>query len=519
MGTHQPLDPRRRLAPLAAAVALAFGVATAVPALAQEEGAAPKRDKVMELLEKLKDKGIISEEEFNELTDNTPEGRAAARAERRARVQREALDAQKAEQARERLNGRWNNGLSFETPDRRTSFTLGGRVHTDYRNYDAPTQADTVDIRRAYLTLQGKWNEWVTWDLTGDFAQSGVALDVAWVNAALNDKVQIRMGQFKMPFSLEELTSSRFIDFQERSMANVLVPAKERGFMIHGLPLTGTTYGIAVSNGQGKNGNDTVQASEGVDLIGRATVNVAELLGRRAIAVGHLGIAGSVGEQPAGARDASRLSFRNNENRGITFFRTDAFTGDAVQRKRLGLEAAIAYGPFKLQGETVTVNYSGKSAAGADYDRSIDSYYIGALWMITGERYAETYRNGVFGRMTPISSFEPGGSGWGAWELGVRFSQFDATDFKTTNAAGTGRLANFSVGTDGSPTTIVTTNKATSTTLALKWIWNPNFRWYLNYVITHYDTPITVAPGGYGGQGNAVVSKENTIMLRGAFDW
>jgi len=327
------------------------------------------------------------------------------------------------------------------------------------------------------------------------------------------------MGQFKMPFSLEELTSSRFLDFQERSMVNVLVPAKERGLMIHGLPLTGTTYGIAVSNGQGKNNNDTIQASEGLDVIGRATVNVAELLGRQAVAVGHFGIAGSAGELPAGGLDASRLSFRNNEMRGINFFRTDQFTGDAVQRKRLGLEAAIAYGPLKLQGESVTVNYSGKSAGGAAYDRSIDSYYISALWMITGERYAETYRNGVFGRMSPISSFEPGGSGWGAWELGVRLSQFDAGDFKTTNAAGTGRLANFSAGTDGVPTAIVTTNKATSTTLALKWIWNPNFRWYLNYVITHYDTPITVAPGGYGGQANSVVDKESTIMLRAAFDW
>lgn len=289
--------------------------------------------------------------------------------------------------------------------------------------------------------------------------------------------------------------------------------------MIHGVPTTGMTYGVAVSNGQGKNNNDVIQAGEGLDLIGRVTVNVAELLGRQAIAVGHLGIAGSVGELPAGGRDASRLAFRNNENRGINFFRTDAFTGDAVQRKRLGLEAALAYGPFKLQGEMVTANFSGKSAANVSYDRSIDSYYIGALWMITGERYAETYRNGVFGRMAPISNFEPGGSGWGAWELGVRLSQFDAGDFKRSNAAGTGRLDNFAAGTDGVPTAILTTNKATSSTVALKWIWTPNFRWYLNYVITHYETPITVAPGGYGGQSNSVVSKENTVMLRAAFDW
>lgn len=517
MGTHTSLDPRSALAPLA--VALMLGFSANSPALAQEEGSAPKRDKVIELLEKLKDKGIISQEEFDELTDNTPEGRAASRAERRARVQKEAIESQKAEAARERYNGRWNNGINFETPDRRTSFSLGGRIHGDYRSYDEATQADTFDIRRAYLTLQGKWNEWITWDMTGDFAQNGVALDVGWVNAAIKDSVQVRVGQFKMPFSLEELTSSRFLDFQERSMVNVLVPAKERGMMIHGIPATGMTYGLAVSNGQGKNGNETVQVSEGLDVIGRATVNVAELLGRQAIAVGHLGIAASVGDQPTGG--FSRLSFRNNEIRGVNFFRTDPFTGQPQRRERLGIEGAAAYGPFKLQGEMVKVNYSGRSAAGVSYDRAIDSHYISALWMITGERYAETYRNGVFGRMSPISNFEPGGSGWGAWELGLRFSQFDASDFKTTNPAGTGRLANFTIPAtiDGAPVATVTTNKATSFTVGLKWLWTPNFRWYLNYVVTRYDTPITVAQGGIAGVPATTLDSEKTIMLRAAFDW
>ncbi|MFN8751108.1 MAG: hypothetical protein ACK5ZP_03910, partial [Betaproteobacteria bacterium] len=151
MGMPHPFGSRRALAPLAAALALVFGMGAAAPALAQEEGPAPNRDKMMELLDKLKEKGIISEEEFNDITGNTPEGRAAARAERRTRVQKEALDAQKAEAAKERFNGRWNNGLVFETPDRRTTFSRGGRVHAEYRYFAEDSAASTGDISRACL--------------------------------------------------------------------------------------------------------------------------------------------------------------------------------------------------------------------------------------------------------------------------------------------------------------------------------------------------------------------------------
>ncbi len=522
MGTHHPLDPRSGLAPLAAAVALAFGVASAAPALAQDEGAAPKRDKVMELLEKLKDKGIISEEEFNELTDNTPEGRAAARAERRQKVQKEALEAQKAEQARERFNGRWNNGLNFETPDRRNTFSLGGRVHADYRYFDGETAASTFDIRRAYLTLQGKWNEWLTWDLTGDFAQNNVALDVGWVNAAWSDRLQVRAGQFKMPFSLEELTSSRFIDFQERSFVNRLAPAKERGLMVHGVPYLGTTYAVALSNGQGKNNNEVSPVYDSPDVIARGTVNVAELLQQQAKAVYHFGAAYSYGELSTNATSVSALGNSATEPRGYTFFTPTAFNSPSTERTRYGLETALAYGPFKLQGEFATANFKGDTSAAPsrNFNKNIDAWYVSLHWMLTGERYAETYRNGVFGRMAPISPFEPGGSGSGAWELAMRYSEFDATDFPLVAAgANAATLANgiggTYVGTNiNRPTG---TNKAQAVTLGLKWIWTPNFKIYLNYTETLFNNAIRFAPTGLAVPYSD--DKERALTMRAAFDW
>ena len=41
----------------------------------------------------------------------------------------------------------------------------------------------------------------------------------------------VQVGHFKEPFSIEELTSSRFITFVERSLANVFVPGRNMGVM------------------------------------------------------------------------------------------------------------------------------------------------------------------------------------------------------------------------------------------------------------------------------------------------
>jgi phosphate-selective porin OprO/OprP len=474
---------------------------------------AVRRDKMLELLEKLKAKGIITEEEFAEIAEESPAERAEVRAERRRAALRAAQDQQERDADRERLKGRWNNGIVFETQDRRTTFNLSGRVDADYRYFSDDTAVSGFDIRRAYLTLQGRWQDWLTWDLTGDFAQQAVGeftgaqgavqfrnggsmLDVAWVNAAWSDALQVRFGQFKMPYSLDQLTSSRFIDFQERSMMDQLVPGKERGAMLHGVPLPGTTYGIAVSNGQGKGGNEPIASADHPDLLGRATVNLAELLGRQATTVAHIGVMGSTGTLAT-----STFQFppsERSEARGYQFFSPTVFTGDNVRRVRTGAEFALAYGPAKLQGEITSMNFDGRAASGREFDKAFHSLYVSFVWNLTGERFAEAYRNGVFGRIVPIQNYVPaGGNGWGAWQLGLRYSSFNAGGFPLLTAGQATTL-----GLTGTGTTLVGangpafTNHADALTIGLHWLWTPNLSMYFNYDETLYGNELfATAPG------------------------
>jgi phosphate-selective porin OprO/OprP len=483
---HTPLQLRPARPMALAAVTAALLAAFAAPLHAQQSSV------LDDLLQRLKDKGVLSDEEYDALKAAREEERLQQRAERRREALRTAQEEEKQEKAKEEakstLTGRFRDGFTFESGDKQHAISLTGRLHADYRSFSEDStnsnSADTFDVRRAYLGLSGRlYQDW-GFEVNGDFAQSGSALDVAWLNYGKLKGLQGRIGQFKMPFSLEELTSSRFVDFQERSLVNSLVPAKERGLMVHGNPYTGLNYGLALSNGAGKNANEGSATIDDKDIIGRLALNAAELIDNKDMVL-HVAGAYSIGTIPGGQSPVG--GGVRTEGRGLAFFNTAAMgtaTTD-VDRERLGGELALAYGPVKLQGEYVNANFQW-NAGGTDFDRDITSYYLAAMWLITGEKYADAYRGGTFAAIRPKNPF--GAGGWGAWELGLRYTDYDAGDF-TPNAG--------------------LTNKASAYTLGLKWIPVTNVRLYFNYINTKFDTPVAVA-------GGATADKEQAFTIRAA---
>jgi phosphate-selective porin OprO and OprP len=446
---------------LAAAVAAMFG-GIAVPAQA---------DSYDVLLEKLRAKGVISDSEYGEFQTLREDDMKAA---------------EKAGKDEARL--KYKDGFSLESADGANSIAIEGRAHADYRYYDNNNNtADGFDIRRAYLGVKGKiakdWSFEITADVSAD------TLEYAYLNYKASDAVQLRMGAFKMPFSFEELTSSRFVDFQERSMANALAPGKEQGLMVYGEPVKGKfAYAVALSNGNGKEGDETNAQVDDKDIIARVATDVAAFMDIPDTVL-HLGLGYSTGTIAASAANSGRT-----EARGISFFSAAAF-GTEVDRERLGLEAMAAFGPFKLQSEWIQANFQNGTEA-AQFDRNIDAYYVSAHWMLTGEKYSDSYSLGGMRAIKPNTPFKKGGDGWGAWELGVRYSKWDATDFTATNAAGTGVLS-----ADRS-------NEADAVTVGLKWIPTTPVRVYLNYTQTDFDQRFGPATTG--------TEDEKAITLRTA---
>ena len=484
------------------------------------------------LLQVLKDKGILTQEEYD---------RVMARQKMKDDSNGKEARPRAAQAPQQEVKGGFRDGFSFQSADKRHTLALRGRVELDYRQFggDDGANADTFDLRRGYFSFEGKLYDDFEYRLRGNLSTlngqattvctaggptsgtdstprctqsaavantANTSLDEAWLSFNTGKSAQMKFGQFKMPFGLEQLQTDLFTDFMERSMGDVISPGKERGLQISGYPVEGISYAIAYSNGQGVNANDTNNTVDNKDLLARGTVNFPQLRGSRKL-IAQLGASYTKGTIPVAAAVSGRT-----EARGITFFAPSAFTGADVDRTRYGVDTAVAYGPVKLQAEWMQANYAGLSAAGGGaiatrYDKHINAYYASLVWMVTGEHYADSYRNGLFARPRPLSNFSRSG-GHGAWELGLRYSRFDAAEFETATSA----LA----GTGVKPAT--SANEASAWTFGVKWLPNPNVRLMLNYIQTKFDTPVTVTNTGRAAT-TATLDAERAVTVRTQVDF
>jgi phosphate-selective porin OprO/OprP len=263
--------------------------------------------------------------------------------------------------------------------------------------------------------------------------------------------------------------------------------------MIHGTPIAGVNYALAFSTGQGKGNNDLDQREDGKDTILHLDTNLAEIMGNKE-SVYHFGASYGFGDLAPAVVGAQRT-----EARGAEIFSITTFGGTSMERKRYNLEFALAQGPVKVQGEYSNAAFKGNTGT-VSYDRDLSAYYAEALWLVTGEKYADSFKGGKFDRIVPKNNFNPSGNGLGAIELGLRYSEFDAGDFTTSNATGTGILSGGKV------------NKADAYTVGLKWIPDPNVRFLLNYVNTDYDGTLTIATG-------KTDTKEKAWIMRAQYDF
>jgi phosphate-selective porin OprO and OprP len=427
--------------------------------------------------------------------------------------------------------GSFGNGLGLQDPRGRWGARFTGRVQADYRYYDpADAIPSTFSVRRARIGLEVTAYKDYVFYVEGEFItgnpQGGTTQGASLTNAYLDlnwfRQARPRLGQFKPPIGLENSAPDVLTDFMERSLTNSLLQNLnyDRGIMVQGVPYKGIYYGVSLTNGAGLNleeRNTSAQdvGARGKDVTARLAVDFAQYL-NFADSVVHVGGGYKTGQVPNSPTSGFVAATSRTEGFGTTFFTPQAFNGVTgatqatnVDRRISVGELALAWKQFKLQSEIWKAHYSGTRLApgpAVPWDRDMDAYYVAAFWMLTGEAYADAYGgNATFGRIKPRNnfSFEKGG-GWGAWELGLRFSSFDASDFAATNPAATGRPG------ATAPTT-VSTSKADAWTFMVKWLLNPNVRLLLNYVETDFDTPVTTNGVVYG--------TEKAITFRGQFDF
>ena len=128
------------------------------------------------------------------------------------------------------------------------------------------------------------------------------------------------------------------------------------------------------------------------------------------------------------------------------------------KQNEFGFEFASILGPLTIQGEYENVKY--KTLA---KDYKVNDYYGIVSYFLTGDH--RSYKNGVFGRVSPYKNFSFEDKTFGALEVLARYSNIDYSDVITTG----------------------NNDKVKSISLGLNWYFYSHSRLMYNYVVSDFN--------------------------------
>lgn len=381
-------------------------------------------------------------------------------------------------------------------------------------------------FRRTRLAAVGDVSENVSYMLEMDFSFPGRPsfMDV-WLDIQKIDYLgNVKVGQWRQPFGMDELTSVRELTFLERPLMFGMAPFRETGVGFHdnneqkSVTWAGSVFTFPADAWGGSYGN------KGGGSAARITaVPWYEEDGNQVV---HFGVDHSFTVAgPAGA------AYRNTNEYGSPFGSaasaifpgtvpggTAGATGDVPffintnplnyqYANLINAEFAGVYNHFHWQSELRYSFLEGVTGNGHVGNIVIPAVYVQGAYLLTGEVRPYNKVNGVLGRITPLRPFGQCG-GIGAWEVAARY---DYIDFNSSAPFSAPAIA--SVGTIGlgGVTPISFGGGMNNVTLGVNWYLNKFAKFQINYMIGEVDR---ANAAGFG-----VSSTVNTICGRAQLDF
>ncbi len=318
-------------------------------------------------------------------------------------------------------------GMTIRSQDNLYRMRLGGYIQADARFFAAGDSAGTDQfvIRRGRIIVAGQAGEWVEYLIMPEFGGSSPSLQDAYVNIPFHPALNVRMGRYKSPVSLEWLKSGTNLRFAERAYPSSLSPNRDLGAMVHGGVLDGRlNYAMGIFNGtpDGRGMNGDVDDKK--DFIGRVFAHPFKHSDMKLLKGLGIGFAGTYGQresdlsytQLAGVRSPGRNIF-------FDYLSSDELAGTVIADGRLTRIAPQGYyfiGPVGVQGEYIQSRTEVSIGERAS-ELSHEAWSLAAYWLLTGE-------NNSYGRVHPEKPFQPSLGQWGAWEVSFRLSGFRADE-------------------------------------------------------------------------------------------
>jgi len=297
--------------------------------------------------------------------------------------------------------------------------TLGGFIQAQYEagdvfafegRFGSAAIKDRFRLRRARINLTGEFAEQFDFKLEGEFEQSDVGLTIRdatgrtlgsnstrtafggtdlFINWHRYPEFQIKVGQYKAPFGLEQLTSDTKLFTLERSqVTSALTPERQVGVEVWGKPLTSVfpeqkdllTYYAGIFNGNGRN----ISVNDNNEYMSVGRIELQPWKGK---------VAGQdlwfrLGANALQSRDATGTvlspggTLRVNGDGSMSSFTAPS----AAEREGWGTDATFHWGPFDLIGEYLSERYEARPASGlapAFTNFRAEGYYVqGSYFLI-----------------------------------------------------------------------------------------------------------------------------------------
>jgi phosphate-selective porin OprO/OprP len=298
--------------------------------------------------------------------------------------------------------------------------TLGGLLQVQYEAGDVsafegrfsggPSEIDDrFRIRRARINITGDFAEQFEFRLEGEYAQSDVAITVRnpngtilatnttrtnfggldlWANWHKFPEFNVKVGQYKAPFGLEQISPDPKLFTLERSqVTSALTPERQIGVQIWGKPLASIfpeqkdllTYAVGIFNGNGR--NITLNDNNEYMYVGRLEVQALKTKAFNEDVSLRLGGNALSSRDDAGTVLSPAGNLRVNSDGSLTSF----IALSAAEREGYGFDAAFHFGPFDLTGEYLSERYDARTVNGVAplfQDFRADGYYIQGSYFI-----------------------------------------------------------------------------------------------------------------------------------------
>jgi phosphate-selective porin len=282
---------------------------------------------------------------------------------------------------------------------------LGGFIQVNFEDGDVSAFEgrfgqtaikDRFRLRRARINLTGDYAEQFDFKLEGDFGQSDgtsgnrtafSATDV-WVNYHEFPAAQVKIGQYKAPFGLEQLTPDTSLLTIERTLpTGAITPDRQIGAELWGKPFTSIwpeqkdllTYYAGIFNGNGR--NITVNDNNNFMFVGRLELQpLKDVFGKGSFLKFGGDVLNSRDEQGVNISQSSNLLV--NSDGSLSPF----VLPSADERTAWSVDAWLRMGPFDLIGEYLQEHVEGRTVNGvppAFSNFTTDGFYVtGAYYFI-----------------------------------------------------------------------------------------------------------------------------------------